>query len=109
MKKTIDYYVMRESGRHYPIFIERETDEMIYLQYSPNAPRKPIFGDYITDEQLDFVKIGIVDALKKLNIEGIKFVPTELLMKKNEKITDFFLLIQAIMYMTFLIGKTLKF
>lgn len=102
MKTDFNYYIMKESKQHYPVLLVKKDEDKIFLECSKDGPKKPPLSEFITTLYyytgavlngaggMIFLKKRIMDVLLKQNIEGVKFIPTELKTRENVIIDDYY-------------------
>ena len=97
MTNEFDYYLIeRKSDETYPLIKingrdNRQNPTLMYIAFNNPVPRNPVMADYLKGSE-NFFTARIADAIKKLNIYGVRFIATELTDHKGNVHNDYFCL-----------------
>ncbi|GHT14496.1 hypothetical protein FACS189432_06520 [Bacteroidia bacterium] len=98
MENEFEYYLIeRKSDQAYPLIKEvgYEPDDinptLIEIEFNDPIPRNPVLADLLKGPE-NYVTSKIADVIKKLNIEGVRFIATELTDPKGNVYDDYFCL-----------------
>ena len=90
------YFLQRKDDQAYPLIriTEREGGNpptLIHIEFNDPIPRNPVMADYLAGSGI-FITEKIVNEIKKINIEGVNFIATELTDNKGNMSDDYFCL-----------------
>ena len=90
MQNNFDYYLMRRKGdQAYPLLkIVDEESEIMELVFNSPVPANPVLADYLSGPE-DFVTKKISEAMQKLGMDGVEFIPTRLTGKDGAVIEEY--------------------
>jgi len=81
------YYVLHETKQHHSVMIRKIEENKVYLECGTGKKKLPE-TDFIFPGGYICVKQRIIDALNALEIEGIKYIPTKLISRKDKTLTS---------------------
>lgn len=84
------YYIMRrKKDETYPLIkILDINSRPMKLTLSNPVPSRPVMADYLSGAE-DFVTKRVVSAMQKMDLSGVRFIPTELPDKQGGIIKDY--------------------
>jgi hypothetical protein len=97
MNNDFDYYLIEsKSDETYPLIRiagrdNRENPTLMHLEFNDPVPRNPVMADYLEGSENFFIA-RIADVIKKLNIDGVRFIATELTDPKGNVYDNYFCL-----------------
>jgi len=86
-KDEFKYYVLHETKQHHSVRIRKIDENKVYLECINRKEKLPE-TDFIFPGGHICVKQKIIDALNALEIEGIKYIPTKLISRKDQTLTS---------------------
>lgn len=88
MQNDFEYYLMkRKNDQAYPLIkIVDYNPGLMQLEFNKPIPRNPIMADFLSGPE-DIISKRVAEAMKDLNMEGVKFIPSRLKYPEG-KVTD---------------------
>jgi len=85
MNSDFEYYIMRrKNDKAYPLVkITDYTDDLIKLAFNSPIPKEPVMADFLSAPKVVISK-RIAELMKKLDMEGVQFIPTILTDEKGD-------------------------